>query len=55
MATRQPSPTAPTTIDASVRASSKKTSLNSAVPVSCTIGRTSTPGWSIGTSRYDNP
>ena len=23
--------------------------------MSCTIGRTSTPGWSIGTSRYDSP
>ena len=40
---------------ASVRASSKKTSLNSAVPVICFSGRTSTPGWSIGTSRYDRP
>ena len=25
------------------------------VPVSCTIGRISMPGWSIGTSRYDRP
>ena len=40
---------------ASVRASSKNTSLNSEVPVIWTIGRTSTPGWSSGTSRYDRP
>ena len=42
-------------VDASVRASSKNTSLNSPPPVGCTIGRTSTPGWSIGTSRNDSP
>ena len=34
---------------------SKKTSLNSEPPVSCSIGRTSTPSWSIGTSRNDSP
>ena len=51
LATRQPSPGAPTTLAAAVRASSKKTSLNSAVPVICRIGRTVIPGWSIGTSR----
>ncbi len=55
LAIRQPSPGAPTTRAASVRAPSKKTSLNSAVPVSCRIGRTVIPGWSIGTSRYDRP
>ena len=42
-------------VGASVRASSKNTSLNSPPPVICTIGRTSTPGWSIGTSRNDRP
>ena len=36
IATRQPSPTSPTTRSAAVRASSKKTSLNSEVPVSWT-------------------
>ena len=51
IATRQPWPGSPTTIEASVRAPVKKTSLNSEVPVSWMIGRTSTPSWSIGTSR----
>ena len=55
IAMRQPSSTSPTTSAASVRASSKNTSLNSPPPVICTIGRTSTPGWSIGTSRNDSP
>ena len=50
-ATRQPSLTSPTTRSASVRAPSKKTSLNSDVPVSWRMGRTSTPGWSMGTRR----
>ena len=55
IATRQPSPGTPTTREASVRASVKKTSLNSESPVNWTIGRISTPGWSSGTSRYDSP
>ena len=55
IATFQPSFTSPTTFALSVRASSKKTSLNSAVPVICFSGRTLTPGWSIGTSMYDRP
>ena len=38
-----------------MRAPSKNTSLNSAVPVSCRMGRTVMPGWSMGTSRYDSP
>ena len=50
-ATRQPSPTSPTTLAAAVRAPSKKTSLNSEVRVSWVMGRTSMPGWSMGTSR----
>ncbi len=54
-ATRHPSPTPPTTLSTWVRAPSKKTSLNSLVRVSWVIGRTCTPGWSIGTSRYDSP
>ena len=40
IATFQPSFTSPTTFALSVRASSKKTSLNSAVPVICFSGRT---------------
>ena len=55
MATFQPSPRSPTIIDASVTASSKNTSLNSEVPVSCWMGRISTPGWSSGTSRKLSP
>ena len=50
-----PSPGSPTTRSAAVRAPVKKTSLNSEPPVSCSIGRTSTPSWSIGTSRKDSP
>ena len=38
-----------------MRAPVKKTSLNSEPPVSCSIGRTSTPSWSSGTSRKDSP
>jgi hypothetical protein len=38
-----------------VRAPSKKTSQNSAVPVRFLIGRTVMPGCRIGTSRYDRP
>ena len=41
----------PTTLSTWVRAPSKNTSLNSLVRVSWVIGRTSTPGWSIGTRR----
>lgn len=57
MATRQPLPSPPTRWSGSARAPSKKTSLNSLVPVSCRIGRTSTlpPGWSIGTRRRERP
>ena len=51
IATFQPSPGWPTTFPASLRAPSKKTSLNSESPVSWRIGRTSIPGWRIGTSR----
>ncbi len=55
IATRQPSPGAPTTSSAAASASVKNTSLNSEVPVSWTMGRTSTPAWRIGTSRQDSP
>ncbi len=55
MATPQPLPTSPSTRSASVVASEKKTSLNSPPPVIWWMGRTSTPGWSMGTSRNDRP
>src|SRR5438477_321990 len=55
MATFQPSLTLPITRSADVRASVKKTSLNSADPVSCLRGLTSMPGWSIGMRRNDSP
>ncbi len=55
MAIFQPSPGCPTTLSRAVTAPSKKTSLNSDVPVSWRIGRTSTPGWFMGTSRYERP
>ena len=38
-----------------MRAPEKKTSLNSDPPVICSIGRTSTPSWSMGISRKDSP
>ena len=55
MATFQPPLTSPTTFSIGVRAPSKNTSLNSDVPVSCTMGRISMPGWRMGTSRYEMP
>ncbi|MCY1350167.1 hypothetical protein D9M69_363950 [compost metagenome] len=55
MAIFQPSPGAPRRLAASVTASSKNTSLNSEVPVSCSMGRTVMPGWCMGTSRNDSP
>ncbi|MCY1394319.1 hypothetical protein D9M71_92350 [compost metagenome] len=55
MATFQPSPGLPMMFSAAVRASLKNTSLNSLVPVSCWIGCTSMPAWSIGTSRKLRP
>jgi hypothetical protein len=47
IATFQPSPGWPTMQSAGVRAPSKNTSLNSAVPVIWVMGRTSIPGLSI--------
>jgi len=44
IATCQPWPSSPTRIESGMRTSSMKTSLNSASPVICTSGRTSTPG-----------
>ncbi len=51
----QPSPSEPTRLVTEERAPSKKTSLNSDVPVAWMIGRSSMPGSRIGTSRYDRP
>ena len=51
MATSQPRPTVPTMLPAAVSAPSKKTSQYSVSPVAWLIGRTSMPGWSMGTMR----
>ena len=51
MATFHPLLTPPTTLSLGQRASVKKTSANSAEPSTCSMGRTSMPGWSIGHSR----
>ena len=55
MATAHPPCTGPTTLSSGMRAPSKKTSLKSLPPVSMRIGRTSTPGVSIGHSRNEMP
>ena len=51
MATLQPLPAPPTTKSSSVAASVKKTWLKSSAPLIWTMGLTSMPGWSMGTSR----
>ena len=51
MATFQPLLTPPTTFSSGQRALVKKISLKSALPSTWAIGRTSMPGWSMGTSR----
>ena len=55
IATCHPSPSGPTRIESGMRASWKNTSLNSASPVSCTSGRTSTPGACMSTTKYVRP
>ena len=55
LATFHPLFTPPTTLSFGQRASVKKTSQNSAVPSGCVMPRTSTPGWRIGTSKYEMP
>src|SRR5829696_2488116 len=55
IAVGHPPPTPPTTLSAGVRASVRKTSLNEACPAALTIGRTTTPGWSIGTRSSERP
>ncbi|MCY1351158.1 hypothetical protein D9M69_374150 [compost metagenome] len=55
MAMRQPSPGSPSTSAAAARAPSKNTSLNSAPPPICRIGRISMPGWSSGSIRKIRP
>ena len=54
-ATRQPSPGAPTSWSSGTNTSSSSTSLNSASPVSCTSGWTSTPGACMSTTKNDRP
>ena len=51
MATFHPLFTPPTTLSLGQRTLVKKTSLNSADPSTCSIGRTSTPGCFMGTRR----
>ena len=51
MATFQPLFSPPTTLARGQRAPVKNTSLNSAEPSICVMGRTSTPGCFMGTSR----
>ena len=51
LATRHPSCSVPTSWSAGTNTPSRKTSLNSASPVSCTRGRTSTPGACMSTTR----
>ena len=55
MATFHPLLTPPTTLSLGQRTLVKKTSLNSADPSICSMGRTSTPGCFIGTRRYEMP
>ena len=55
MATAQPPLTSPMTFSFGHRAPVKNTSLNSESPEIILIGRTSTPGWSIGHSRNVMP
>ena len=55
MATFHPLLTPPMTLSLGQRTLVKKTSLNSAEPSICSMGRTSTPGCFIGTSRYEMP
>ena len=51
MATFHPLCSPPTTLARGHRTLVKKTSLKSALPSTCSMGRTSTPGCFIGTSR----
>ncbi len=54
-ATFQPSPTSPSRWSSGIRTSVKKTSLNSASPVSWRSGRTSTPGAVMSSTKYVRP
>ena len=55
MATFHPLLTPPTTFSLGQRALVKKISLKSALPSTWAMGRTSMPGWFMGTSRYEMP
>ena len=52
---RHPLPGSPTRLASGTRTSVRKTSLNSASPVICLSGRTSTPGVSIGSRNIVRP
>jgi hypothetical protein len=51
----QPCPSRPIRSDFSTRALVMKTSLNSALPVICFSGRTSTPGWRMFSRKHEMP
>ena len=55
LATFQPSPTSPRRSESGIRASVRKTSLNSASPVIWRSGRTSTPGSCMSRMKYESP
>ena len=55
VATRQPSPTAPSRFEWGTRTSVKNTSLNSAFPVIWKSGRISTPGECMSRMKYESP
>ena len=55
IATCQPPPISPTAFSTGTSTSLKKISLNSASPVICRSGRTSTPGACMSTRRYVSP
>ncbi len=55
IATFHPSPTPPSTCEPGTSTSSKNTSANPVSPSSCAMGRTVTPGLSMGTRKYVRP
>ena len=55
VATFQPSPTSPIRSVSGIATSVRKTSLNSASPVACRSGLTSTPGTVMSQAKYVSP
>jgi hypothetical protein len=55
MATFQPSPSGPSRCSTETRASSKNTSAKAGLPLIFSMGRTVTPGASMGTSTNERP